>query len=246
MAIMTIDTALVLTILLAAVLYSSVGHGGASGYLAAMALFGVDPAMMKPAALVLNTLVSAIGTIRFAMSGGIRHRLLWPFAATSIPCAFIGGSIDLPGRPYRWLIAAILLASAVRLLWQRKPAPGGPTSPPLSASLGGGVLIGLLAGLSGTGGGIFLSPLLLLMNWSTPREAVGVSAAFILLNSVAGIAARPASIGQLPPDIVYWVFAVIAGGLIGSELAARRLSAYGLQRVLAIVLIAAAAKFVLS
>lgn len=238
------EIALIASIFLAAVLYASVGHGGASGYLAAMALFGVEPSMMKPAALVLNAVVSAIGTTRFAIAGRIRYGLLWPFAATSIPSAFIGGSILLPDRTYRWLIAAVLLAASIRLLGFGKRSSRPPSPPPVAAALGGGVVIGLLAGLSGTGGGIFLSPLLLLMNWSTPREAAAVSAAFILLNSIAGIAACPTSVAQLPPEMLYWGLAVLAGGLLGSELAARRLSSSAIQRLLAIVLIVAAAKFI--
>ena len=229
----------------AATLYSAVGHAGASGYLAAMALFGVSPAVMKPAALCLNILVSSMVTLRFARAGLLPWRQLWPFALGSVPLAFFGGTVQLTAHIYRPLLGCILVITAVRMLvagdtkGDRNPQP-----PPLWLALATGAGIGLLAGLTGTGGGIFLSPLLLLAGWATTRQAAGLAAAFIWLNSVAGLAGTMATVGQIPADIVWWAAAVIAGGMVGSELATKRLPPDKLRKVLAVVLAIAGIKLV--
>ena len=173
-------------IFIAAILYSSVGHGGASGYLAAMALFGMAPAVMKPTALVLNIIVAAIATTKFYRAGCFDKSLFWQFAIGSIPCAFIGGSIVLPTQIYKPILGIVLLYAAGRLgLNQASSQPQQPHSLPIWLAIGLGMAIGLLSGLTGVGGGIFLSPLLLLMGWATMKQAAGVSAAFILVNSIA-------------------------------------------------------------
>ena len=175
-------------IFIAAILYSSVGHGGASGYLAAMALFGIDPAVMKPTALVLNIIVAAIATIKFERAGCFDKSLFWPFALGSIPCAFLGGSIVLPTQLYKPILGLVLLYAAAKLGFNRSGSKTlQPKVLPLWLSIGLGMAIGLLSGLTGVGGGIFLSPLLLLMGWATMKQAAGVSAAFILVNSIAGL-----------------------------------------------------------
>lgn len=187
--------------LVAALLYSSVGHAGASGYLAAMALMGIAPATMKPTALVLNLLVGTVALLRFSKAGYFSWRLLWPFALGSIPLAFVGGAITLPGHWYKSLVGLVLIVAAVRLVWSRA-APSAPAhvhaAPVLPAILCGAV-IGLLSGLTGTGGGIFLSPLLLFMGWAETRETGGVSAAFILVNSAAGLAGISRAFNTCPP-----------------------------------------------
>ncbi len=241
---------LAVLILIVATLYSTVGHGGASGYLAAMALMGVAPSVMKPTSLILNILVASIATMQFARSGHFRWRLLWPFAVASIPAAMLGGAMALPGSIYKPLIGVVLLASAWRLAMpmsvtatereQRDP------SLLLSSAIGAG--LGLLSGLSGTGGGIFLSPILLLRGWASARQTAAVSAAFILVNSIAGLAGLLASGQPLPVELarwwIPWSLAAIAGGLIGSNLGARRIQAPVLRRLLAIVLLIAGAKLV--
>jgi uncharacterized protein len=236
--------ALLLTVafFLAAILYSSVGHAGASGYLAAMAFMGLAPPTMRPTALVLNLLVASIATVRFARAGFFSWRLFWPFALGSIPLAFIGGGIILPGQWYRTLVGLVLWAAAIRL-WLNLRLHAKRDRPTITAILCGAG-IGLLAGLTGTGGGIFLSPLLLFMGWAEIRETGGVSAAFILVNSLAGLAGNPASLSYLPAQFPIWAGAAVIGGLIGAELGSRRIGTPTFRRLLGVVLLVAGAKLI--
>jgi uncharacterized protein len=229
----------------AALLYASVGHAGASAYLAAMALVGVAPDTMRPTALVLNLFVATIVVTRFSRAGHLPWRSLVPLIIGSIPMAFVGGSIDLPGELYRPLVGVVLLAGAWRLATAATGDRDSLARVPLVPGIAVGAGIGLLAGLTGTGGGIFLTPLLVLAAWSGTRDAAGLSGAFILANSVAGLAGLLTAGFSLPPAIGAWVVAVAAGGLIGSWLGAERLSILNLRRVLAFVLVLAAAKIVL-
>ena len=231
----------------AALLYSSVGHAGASGYLAVMALTSVEPAVMKPAALVLNLLVGSIAFYRFSRAGHFSLDLLWPFALGSVPLAFLGGAITLPGHWYKQLVGVVLLIAAARLVFQSgaRTDTGAHGRPPVLPAVISGAAIGLLAGLTGTGGGIFLSPLLLFTGWSGTRESGGVSAAFILLNSVAGLLGNLVSVQALPPQIRLWAAVAIVGGLIGSELGSRRVATVTFRRLLGIVLVIAGTKLVL-
>jgi len=231
--------------LAAALLYSSVGHAGASAYLAAMALVGVTQATMRPTALALNLFVASIVIIRFWRAGHLPWRQLLPLAIGSVPMAFIGGSIDLPGEVYRPLVAVALLAGAARLATASAPTddeerPGVPWLPGIAA----GAAIGLVAGLTGTGGGVFLTPLLVLAAWTATRDAAGLSGAFILVNSVSGLAGLLIGGVSLPSAMPLWIGAVVLGGLIGSWLGAARFSILNLRRALAAVLVVAATKLV--
>ena len=234
--------------LAAALLYASVGHAGASAYLAAMSLVGVAPDVMRPTALTLNVLVATIVVIRFRRAGFLELRPLLPLVAGSIPLALIGGSIDLPDAVYRPLVALVLLVGAWRLAaGGRADDPDGHAAPriPLIAGVGAGATIGLLAGLTGTGGGIFLTPLIVLAGWGGARHAAGLSGAFILANSVSGITGLLlAGTGTWSPALPLWLGAVFVGGIIGAELGSARYSVLGLRRVLAFVLVLAAAKLV--
>jgi uncharacterized protein len=235
---------LAIAFLVAAILYASVGHAGASGYLAAMAFVGMPTPMMRPTALVLNLLVASIATIRFGRAGFFSWRLFWPFALGSIPLAFLGGAVTLPGHWYRTLVGLVLWTAAARLwLDLRLRTPSAPR--PVTAVLCGAG-IGLLAGLTGTGGGIFLSPLLLFMGWAETRETGGVSAAFILVNSLAGLAGNPASLGHLPEQLPLWAGCAVAGGLIGAELGSRRIGTPTFRWLLGLVLLVAGAKLIFS
>jgi uncharacterized membrane protein YfcA len=228
-----------------AILYSSVGHAGASGYLAAMAFAGMAPATMRPTALVLNLLVASIATVRFARAGYFSWRLLWPFALGSVPFAYVGGGITLPGDWYRALVGLVLWVAAIRL-WLNLTVSRQERQPPVIVAVWCGAGIGLLAGLTGTGGGIFLSPLLLFLRWAETRQTGGVAAAFILLNSLAGLAGNPASLSNLPADLPLWAAAVVIGGLIGAEIGSRRIGTPAFRRVLGVVLLVAGGKLIFS
>jgi uncharacterized membrane protein YfcA len=232
--------------LVSAILYGSVGHGGASAYLAAMALTGVAPDVMKPTALVLNIGVASIVTLRFWRAGFMRPASLVPFLAGSVPAAFLGGALTLPGEIYRPLVGAVLLVAAARFGWTAaQPRDEFAPRAPMPAAVTSGAGIGLLAGLTGTGGGIFLTPLLLAAGWAGTRFAAGTSAAFILANSISGLAGNYASVGSLPPALPLWLVAVAVGGVIGSELGSRRMPAPWVRRALAAVLLLAGLKLLL-
>ena len=238
-------TALAVMIFLAAILYSSIGHAGASGYLAAMALVGLHPDVMKPTALFLNIIVATIGTIQFARAGYFAWKIFWPFAITSVPLAFLGGALRLPFHYYKAVVGAVLLFAAVRLIYSATTRKSDQTRPvPIVAALISGGGIGLLSGLTGVGGGIFLSPLLLLANWAPMRETAAVSVAFILVNSIAGLAGNLASVQYLPPQIPIWAAAAALGGIIGSDLGSRRAAPIVLRHLLAVVLVIAGCKMI--
>ena len=224
---------------LGAALYTSVGHAGASAYIALMALFGVAPAVMRPTALALNILVSAFTSIRFVGAGLFRWRTLWPFLIGAIPFAFLGGAVHLPGAYYRPLVGVLLLLSGARLLWPRElESSVDPRDPPIWAGVLYGMAIGFLSGLTGTGGGIFLSPLLLFLGWSDTRTASGVAAAFILANSVAGLLGNLAIVRSLPPDL--WLYAIGAGlgAIVGTTLGIRWQPAMMLKALGCVLIIA--------
>lgn len=243
---MTNDLILTLLIFAFAVLYSSVGHAGATGYQAAMALMGVAPSVMKISALVLNIPVAIIGTVRFARAGCLPWRLLWPFAVASVPAAYVGGRLTLPNLLFKQAIGVMLCLAAAKLLIQPGEEKSETTSPPpLFLSLPIGTVIGLISGLTGTGGGVLLTPILLLMRWAKTREAAGVSVAFILLNSVSGLAGQLGSISLLPSPIGLWVAAVVVGGLLGTQLGTRHLAAPAMRRLLGVVLVIAGVKMFL-
>ncbi len=219
-----------------ALLYSSVGHAGASGYLAAMALFGVASLVMKPAALTLNIIVATIATIQFYRAGFFSWRVFLPFAVASIPLAFIGGMITLPNLIYKQIVGVVLLFAAYRLFRHTQSNLPDSSKPiPIYLALLFGAGIGFLSGLTGVGGGIFLSPLLLFMGWAETRQISGVSAAFILVNSISGLLGNYASVQILPSAIFVWGVAAVIGGVIGSELGRRRLATTTLAGLFSIV-----------
>ena len=235
---------IILAIFLVAVLYSSVGHGGGSGYLAVMAFLAVAPEVTRPMALVLNLFVASIGTVQFYRAGNFSWRIFLPFAASSIPMAFIGGMIQLPTNVYKIVLGFVLLAAAVRLAIKLK-SDDQVKDPPILACLLIGAIIGLLSGLVGVGGGIFLTPILLLMHWAETRVAAGVSVLFILVNSAAGLAGNYKQVSVLPPDVWFWIGAAVVGGFIGSTLGSKRFDSITLRRVLAVVLLFAGVKLIL-
>jgi len=209
-----------------------------------MALLAVAPDITRPTALLLNIFVATIGTIRFYGEGYFSARIFLPFAVTSIPFAFIGGMITLPTTVYKIVLGVVLIIAALRLAWNLKP-DAEIKEPNIYVALIIGASIGLLSGLVGVGGGIFLTPVLLLMNWSETKTAAGVSAMFILVNSISGLAGNYSQVIGLPSNVWIWVAAAIVGGIIGSTLGAKRFDSITLRRVLALVLVFAGVKLVL-
>jgi hypothetical protein len=239
--------ALAAGMLVAAFGYASVGHGGASAYLAAMALAGVAPAEMRPIALLLNVLVSSLAAWKFYRAGHFRWSLFWPFAVVSIPLAYVGGAITLPGQAYKILVGTVLLYAAWQL-WLSGRAGAEMRElrePPLGWAMLIGAVMGLLAGLTGVGGGIFLSPLLLMLGWAGTKQTSAVAAPFILVNSIAGLAAIAISKSAPLPSYI-WILApaVIVGGWLGAEYGSRRFANPIVRRVLAVVLALAGAKMI--
>jgi uncharacterized membrane protein YfcA len=233
--------------LVAAFVYASVGHGGASAYLAAMALAGIAPQEMRPVALVLNVVVSAVATFKFYRADHFRWRLFWPFAAVSIPAAYLGGAITLPGHAYKAIVGVVLVYAAWQL-WRSARAGEEMREvrqPPLALAMviGGG--LGLLSGLTGVGGGIFLSPLLLILGWAGTKQTSAVAAPFILVNSIAGLAgAFVVRSATLPGPIWILACAVLVGGWLGAEYGSRRFTNPLIRRMLAVVLAVAGAKMI--
>jgi uncharacterized membrane protein YfcA len=244
---MPVSETLIIAILffVGAALYASVGHGGASSYLAVMGLFSLAPDVMKPTALALNILVASVATFKFYRAGLFSWRLFWPFAVASIPAAFVGGAVMLPARWYKIVVGVVLLYAAVWMFRSAmRPISKETHSPPLWAALIAGVAIGFLSGLTGVGGGIFLSPLLLSMGWAETRATSGVAAPFILVNSVAGLVGHFASVSQLPPNVPVWGAAALIGGWIGASYGSKRAPVPVLRQLLSLVLVVAGVKLI--
>jgi uncharacterized membrane protein YfcA len=234
-----------------ALLYATVGHAGATGYIAVLTLAGAEPAVIRPTALVLNVLVATIGTVQFARAGHFQTALFRPLAITSVPAAIVGGMLTLPHAAFEGVIGIVLLVSALRITAETlRPADAeeagtaAPAPPRLAPAwlglLGGG--IGLLSGLTGVGGGVFLTPALLALRAAPVRTAAAVSSAFILVNSVAGLAGRVVAGAAVPTVAWPLVVAVAVGGLAGAWLGAFRLAVPMLRTVLAVVLALAGLK----
>lgn len=233
---------LCLAVAAAAALYSSVGHGGASAYIALMALFGLAPEEIRPAALVLNILVAGLGAWRYIAAGRFAWRVFWPFAVAAIPAAFLTGRIDVPAEIYRPLLAAALAAAALRyLVWPQIDAVKPTKPPPASVALPTGAALGALAGLTGIGGGVYLSPLLVFAGWADPQRATGIAACFIVVNSMAGLAGRASSLALVPSFLPWLAGAAVLGALIGTTWSLKGLNKSGVLRVLGVVLAIAAA-----
>jgi len=231
--------------LVVAALYAAVGHGGASGYLAVMALAGFEPAAMKPTALLLNLVVALIGTVAFAREGHFSWRLFWPFAVVAAPFAYLGGGWKLDVATFHWLVAGSLAFAAVRLFL---PAPRQTDlrQPPAWAVVVAGAAIGFVSGLIGVGGGIFLTPLILFCRWADTKTAAAVSAPFILVNSAAGLFGHASPLDHLPLSWPWLAAAAATGGLLGSRWGSHMARPAHLRPALALVLLVASLKLVLT
>jgi uncharacterized membrane protein YfcA len=231
---------LILLLAIMAFLYASVGHGGASGYLAIMAIFAIAPPVMKQTALLLNLGVSLMSFIAFYRQGYFKWNLFWPFALGSIPAAFLGARIPLTDSTYKQILGACLFLAVIRMVVTLNE------SEPRKLNLGMGVLaggaIGVLSGMIGIGGGIILSPLLLLFRWASLKEAAAVSALFIFVNSVSGLAGLKTWIPMDQSQMMYWLAASLVGGFLGARWGAAIASNVKVKWILALVLIIASLK----
>lgn len=240
-----------LAIGLVALLYASVGHAGATGYIAVMTLLGLEPAVIRPTALVLNVIVATIASVQFFRAGHFRSGLFWPLVVASVPCAAAGGAISLPTEAFEMLVGVVLLASALRIVRDGRRGGDetaesaerehrGPVAPAWLAMLGGA--IGLLSGLTGVGGGVFLTPALLALDAAPVKRVAAVSAPFILVNSLAGLAGGLVAGRAIPPISLPVIAAAFIGGAVGSQLGAFRLPSHTLRWLMAAVLAVAATK----
>ena len=231
---------------LGAILYTSVGHAGASAYIAVLTLFDLPPVVIKPTALTLNIFVSSFTSFRYIKSNYFNKTLFLYLSAGSVPAAFIGGRINLPSNVYRPVIGVLLLLSGLRFLvqaMQSEKAHRG-VNKPLAVLIG--ACVGLLSGITGTGGGIFLSPLIIWLGWVSVKAASGTVAAFIFVNSTAGLLGNFQSTSSLPSELPVFLVAVLLGAFIGTRFGIKRFSSVGVKRALGIVLLIAGAKFLLA
>lgn len=221
----------------AAALYASVGHGGASAYIALMALAGLGPEQIRPAALVLNILVAGWGAFVFLRAGRFDGAAFWPFALAAIPAAFLFGRFDVPETFYRPLLAVALGAAALRyLIWPQIDAAKPARPPRLAVALPVGAALGALAGLTGIGGGVYLSPLLVFAGWADPQRATGIAACFIVVNSAAGLVGRFSSLAHAPDFLPWLALAALVGAMVGAGVSVARLNKKGVLRALGVVL----------
>ena len=237
------DYWLLIAVLAMAVLYSSVGHGGASGYLAAMALWGLAPETMRPTALVMNIVVTCWLLYRFKPYQMMPYSLFWPLVLASTPMAFVGGMISIDALAYRLLVGALLLFAAIRMLLITNGVRHIQL-PPLSLIVLVGACLGFVSGLTGIGGGVFLSPIVLIFGWCSMRQSAAVAAGFILLNSVGGLSGYLISDQSWPMGSAWLLIAAFIGCLVGAELASHRASSLTLQKLLAVVLVIASIKMI--
>lgn len=240
---MTESTLIFLSILfIVAALYASVGHGGASGYLALMAIFSIAPAVMKPTALLLNLFVSSVSFIQFYRGGYFKWKTFWPFAAASIPLSFLGGSIVVDSRYYKNILGLLLLIPVIRFFFFKNADPKDLKEPDITLSLVIGAVIGFLSGMIGIGGGIILSPVLLLLKWTDQKQTAAISALFIFVNSIAGLSGQLTKGIHFSVDMLLYVTVAFAGGLLGAYFGALKFPQRILKNVLACVLAVAAYK----
>lgn len=228
-----------------AFLYASVGHGGASGYLALMAIFGTSPALMKSSALILNVFVSLVAFIQYSRAGHFRWNLFWPFALASIPLSYIGATLPITDSLYKKLLAVALAIAIARMLFQ--PAEKAENKQvPLVGALVIGAAIGLLSGMLGIGGGIILSPVILLLGWGRVKETAAVSALFIFVNSMSGLYGLFQKGFEPNSQLTSWLTAALIGGFIGAYQGSFKFNLQTLRYILASVLLIAVAKLYLT
>lgn len=236
---------LAVSIFVVAMLYASVGHGGASGYLAVMALFSMHPAALKPTALILNIVVAGVASWLYLTARQFSWRAFWPFAIASIPASYLGGCFNLPPHLYRPILGVVLLFAAWRLFVRTERPAEEIRSPRLPLAMGVGAVLGFFSGLIGVGGGIFLSPLMVLLGWARVREVSGIAALFILVNSIAGLLGHFGSLQAVPDYAPLLAVMALAGGTLGALGGSRHLPVPAILKAMAMVLMIAGGKMIL-
>lgn len=231
-----------LSLLIVAYLYSSIGHGGASGYLSVMALFSLAPETMKSSALAMNLFVSGIAFVNYYRAGYFKWGLIWPFLITSIPFAYLGARINVSELAFNTVLVFFLVLAIIRLLFIKTVDPDALRKWNIPLFILIGALLGFFSGIIGIGGGIILTPVLIMFRWSTLKQAAAVSALFIFLNSVSGLFSIYSKGLELPEHFVFWVISVVAGALIGGWVGSRKIKPEILRYVLAVVLLLACIK----
>lgn len=236
------DFFFVLLLIIIAFLYASIGHGGATGYLALMALFSIEPIVMKSSALTLNLFVASVSFLSFYRAGHFRLKLLIPFIITSMPTAYIGAMININPKIYKIILGIFLIIAVTRMVFPNKNKPIKTQKINFTLAMLIGAVLGLFSGMIGIGGGIILSPILLLLRWSNIKETAAISAIFIFLNSGAGLLGLIGSDVHLAPQILIWIFAALTGGFFGAYNASFKLESTKLTYILAFVLVLASMK----
>lgn len=232
-----------LCLLLGAVLYTSVGHAGSSAYIAVMTLFNLSSTVIRPTALTLNIAVSAYASWRYIRNKFFDKKLFLFLSLGAIPAAFIGGHINLPSEIYKPIVGVLLIVSGLRFIFLAATRDRELKAVNYPLAIAMGIAIGFLSGITGTGGGIFLSPLIIWLGWNHVKQASGTVAAFIFVNSVAGLLGNYRSTSELPDTLLLFLGAVIIGALIGTRLGISRFTSVGVKRALGLVLIIAGLKF---
>jgi uncharacterized protein len=225
-----------------AFLYASVGHGGASGYLALMAIYGISPDVMKPTALLLNLFVSAVSFLQFYRGGHFRVKLFWPLALGSVPFAFVGGMMKMDASVYKVVLGLLLVIAVARFFFFGNLKNSEVRPFDVAGALLIGAVIGFLSGLIGIGGGIILSPILLLLKWSDMKQTAAISALFIFVKSLSGLTGQLINGIHFTADMAMYVVVAFAGGMLGAYIGSLKLKAAALKNVLALVLLVAAYK----
>ncbi|MGK2905896.1 MAG: sulfite exporter TauE/SafE family protein [Desulfuromonadales bacterium] len=236
---------LAVCIFIVAMMYASVGHGGASGYLAVMALFSLHPEALKPTALVLNIVVAGVGTCLYCSAGQFSWRVFWPFVITSIPASFLGGYFSLPPELYRPALGLVLLFAAWRLFVRMRQVDGDIRLPSINIAMLVGAGLGFASGLIGVGGGIFLSPLMILLGWARVREVSGIAALFILVNSISGLMGHMSSLQHVPDYAPLLAAVALVGGSTGALCGSRYLPVATILKAMSFMLVMAGGKMFL-
>jgi len=236
---------LAVCIFIVAMIYASVGHGGASGYLAVMALFSLHPEALKPTALILNIVVAGIGTYLYCSAGQFSWRVFWPFVLTSIPMSFLGGTFSLPPEYYRPVLGLVLFYAAWRLFVRRKEDDYQARPPALPLAMVVGGVLGFASGVIGVGGGIFLSPLMILLRWARVREVSGIAALFILVNSISGLSGHVSSLQHVPDYAPLLAGMALIGGTIGALCGSRHLPVATILKAMSVMMVLAGGKMFL-